>query len=380
MISLVTQEEFMKRARLPLRNLLIAMAASLASISAWSQERVEFYNGARYLGMGDSAVAVANDETALAVNPAALGRLRGFYGTIFDPEIDGNTGGSNIYKEKAYTQPITLSGVIPSVVAAPQVPYYFRGQIMPSFVARNFGIGLLIKYNLSAMANSAGTAVDTFYRDDMALLLGYNLRLWEGRIKIGFTGKAISRIELDDSALDPNGPLDVASLGTTGQAKEGLGVGVDAALMLAAPWKYLPTITAVVRDVGGTKFDKAYQNRLSTSTQRPDQQAQDMDVGMGIFPIWTNYIRSSWHVEYRSVLTAADEPDKMKLVHAGMEINFADVFFLRAGYNQRYFTGGLELASERFQIQFATYGEEIGSSSTTMVEDRRYVAKFALRF
>ena len=69
----------------------------------------------------------------------------------------------------------------------------------------------------------------------------------------------------------------------------------------------------------------------------------------------------------------------MKLIHAGMEFNFGDVFFMRAGYNQRYWTAGLELASEHFQYQLASYGEEVGTKDTPK-EDRRYVFKFAFRF
>jgi hypothetical protein len=359
--------------------LKILVVLFLFSHSGMAAENIEFYNGIRYLGMGDSMIAVANDETALAANPAALGRLRDTYGTIFDPELDGNKGASEIYRITAFTQPFRLGEVVPTVATVPNTYYSARGQIMPSFVARNFGIGLLLKYNLNAEANTAGTAVDTFYREDMALLLGYNLRLFDGRIKIGVTGKVISRIEVDESALDPTSDLDIPTMGTAGTAKEGLGVGADAAIILAGPWTYIPTLTAVVRDVGGTKFDKSSGNRLATSTQRPNQVSQDIDVGAAIFPIHTNTIRSSWSVEYRGLTSGATEVDKGKLVHAGMEMNFGDVFFLRAGYNQRYITGGLELASESFQIQMATYGEEIGSG-TDYREDRRYVLKFSFRY
>jgi len=145
-----------------------------------------------------------------------------------------------------------------------------------------------------------------------------------------------------------------------------------------APWKFLPTVSAVLRDVGGTSFDKSSGLRLQTS-DRPNLVQQDLDVGVALFPIHTRYVRSSWTVEYRGLLTAADEEDKAKLLHAGMEFNIRDLFFVRAGYNQRYWTAGFELASEHFQWQFATYGEEIGTRSAPR-EDRRYAFKFAYRF
>ena len=154
-----------------LKVILIFIILQVGSLSASAQERIEFYRGIRYLGMGGAAIAVANDETALIVNPAALGRLRDFYGTIIDPEAEANKGASDIYTSKAYTQPLRLEDVIPSVVTAPNTYFHTRGHIMPSFVAKNFGIAFLANYDLNAEANTAATAVNTFRREDLALLL-----------------------------------------------------------------------------------------------------------------------------------------------------------------------------------------------------------------
>ncbi len=369
----------MRIARIAIKILIFGIF-QIGSICAFAQERIEYYNGIRYLGMGGSSVAVANDETAIVVNPAALGRLRDFYGTIIDPELEANKGASDIYSTKAFTQPFRLAEVVPAAVLSPLTYFHTRGHIMPSFVAKNFGIAFLSNYNLNVEANAAGTSVNTFYRDDMALLLGYNLRLFEGRLKIGFTGKATSRIEVIEPTLNPLGELEIAPLGTTGIAKEGLGIGADAAIILAGPWTFIPTATVVVRDIGSTAFDKSSGNRLGTSTVRPATQSQDIDVGVAIFPIISNSVRSSWSVEYRGLSSGIVETDKSKLLHAGVEFNFGDIFFVRAGMNQRYLSGGFELASERFQLQIASYGEEIGSSTTLTREDRRYVAKISFRF
>jgi len=356
------------------------LAGFLFTSYSYAQERIEFYNGVRGLGMGDASIATVNDETALALNPAALGKLRDFYGTIFDPEIELGQKAMSLYNASSYSQPFTLSNVAPSVIAVPGDFFHSRGQVFPSFVAKNFGIGILQKYNLNLEADATGATLNTFYRDDMAILLGYNFRFWDGRIKLGFTGKIVSRIEISDPALAATGPLDLPTLGTNGIAKEGVGIGGDVGLILAAPWATIPTLSMVVRDVGNTSYTSSPGTRLSTSTVRPDMSTQDLDVGIAMFPIHRNNVRSVWTIEYRNVLTASSETDKAKLIHAGMEFNFGDVFFLRAGYNQRYVTGGFELSSERFQFQLATYGEEIGSSATTTREDRRYVLKMGFRF
>jgi len=358
--------------------LFVIFVASLESAQAQFTERREFYKGLRYLAMGGATVAVANDETALLANPAGLGRLRDVYGTLFDPEIELNSRGIQAYNSKAYDDPFSLRQAVQTMATQPGRLYSSRGQIMPSFVAKNFGIAVLKKTELQARATSA-SAVDLFYRDDMALLLGYNLRLFEGRIKIGVTGKLVSRVEIDTVALDPAAqPLTLDSLATPGITRAGTGFGFDTGVLFAAPWKWLPTIGAVYRDVGGMSFSQDSLKRVENAND-PSKVEGDIDVGMALFPIHTNNTRSSFVLEYRGLLTQDDEDDKAKLIHAGYELNFSDVFFMRAGYHQRYWTGGLELASETLQFQLTSYGEEIGTR-TNPKEDRRWALKIAFRF
>lgn len=353
-------------------------------VSAWAastgfQERRMFYKSLRYQAMGGASVAVANDETSITINPAGLGKLRDEYGTVFDPEIELNMKGMKAYNSKAYTDPFSVKQVVNSMKKSVGSYYSARGQVMPSFVAKNFGIAILQKYELCAQATSE-TAVDTFYRNDFALLIGTNLRFFEGRIKVGVTGKMISRIEIDEQGLDPSTQsLSLKSLGTAGIAKAGTGFGFDAGVLIAAPWKWLPTLGAVYRDVGGMSFNQSTMKRLNSSTSDPAQASGDLDVGVSLFPIQSNDVRTTFSLEYRGLLTQADQEDKAKLMHLGYELNYGDLFFFRVGYHQRYWTSGVELASETMQLQISSYGEEIGTS-TNPKEDRRWAFKLSYRF
>lgn len=336
-------------------------------------ERRSFYSSVRCQSMGGACIAVANDETALLVNPAALGKVRDFYATVFDPEFEFGYQFQGFYQDKPFTAPYTLEDVLASLDAKRSTYYHAKAQVFPSLVAKNFGIGLFANYLLDAEMAADGSTLSTYYRNDYALVLGFNFRLFGGRMKLGFNSKLISRIEVDNSTLNASGPMDYTTIGT-----EGVGLSNDVGLILTAPWKLLPTLSLVARDVGNTSFTQSHGVRLTT-TNRPNMIKQDVDAAIALFPIHSNNIRSSWTVEYRGLLTSADEEDKAKLLHAGFEMNFGDVFFTRLGYNQRYWTAGFELASERFQTQIATYGEEIGTSGAPR-EDRRYTIKFAYRF
>lgn len=347
---------------------------------AFSQfnERREFYKGARYQAMGGAMVAVANDESAILANPAGLGRLRDVYGTMLDPELEINARGILAYNKKAYTEPLSLKSITRTMLSDVGNIFTSRQQIMPSFVAKNFGIALLAKKDLQVRANSA-TSVDAYYREDIGALLGYNMRLFDGRIKLGVTGKFITRVEVDQMAIDPTTQsMNIKSLATAGLARAGTGFGFDAGLLMTAPWTWLPTLGAVYRDVGGMSFSQDTM-KLLDGTADPASVEGDIDVGLSLFPILSNKSRSTFALEYRGLLTQSDQPDKAKLMYFGYEYNYSDYFFLRAGYHQRYWTAGAELSSEVFQFQLSTYGEEVGTS-TNSKEDRRWIMKFVYRF
>jgi len=345
----------------------------LGAQTTWARELHPFYEGVRGLGMGGAQIATVNDETALLINPAALGKLRDFYGTLFDPELDFSNNVNSMNQSSSITQPFSLSAIKDTLDASRETYYHAKFQLFPSVVAKNFGIGIYTNYLLDAEMNAAGNNIDTYYRNDLALALGYNFRFFDGRVKLGFNAKIINRIEVDNQTVDPTGALDLPTLGA-----EGTAVSTDVGLILAAPWAWLPTLSAVAHDVGNTTFDKASGVRLNT-TNRPNMVPQDVDVAFAVFPIHSNRVRSAWTVEYRGLLTSSQVDDKAKLIHGGVEFNISDIFFVRAGYNQRYYTAGLELASEKMQFQIATYGEEIGNG-TVAREDRRTVFKFAFRF
>ena len=353
---------------------LILCILLLCSFDALASERRSFYNGARGLAMGGAQLATVNDETALLVNPAALGKLRDYYGTILDPEVEATNAIGQMNRGSSITNPFSVEDMKNTLNISREAYYHAKAQVFPSLVMKNFGIGLYGNYLLDGEMNGAGTSLQTYYRSDMALVAGFNLPLWDGRIKIGVSAKLINRIEVDNPAVDPTGSVDMATIGVT----EGTGLSTDVGLILAAPVEWLPTITAVAHDVGGNSFDTSHGLRMTT-TNRPTALKQDIDVAAAIFPIHANRVRSAWTVEYRGLLTGSDEVDKAKLIHAGAELNFSDMFFVRAGYNQRYVTGGIEFSTERMQFQLSTYGEEIGTSSNPR-EDRRTAVKFAFRF
>ena len=347
---------------------------SLFSLKSFANnEWFEFYNNTRSLGMGGCSVAVSSDETALYRNPANLGSIRDVYGTILDPELEGSSNFVQQVSSSATGKAFEIDGIKTVLDSNRNSYYHAKLQASPSVVRRNIGFGLLYKNDVSAETESTGTTMDIKYQNDFGIVLGSNLRLFDGRLKIGASVKALNRIELVNPLLSTTGSMDLAVIGT-----EGTGIGFDGGLLLQLPWVFLPTLGAVVRDIGGITFDKQDGFRLRTSA-RPDPVKQSIDVAIAIFPIHSNSVRSVWTLEYSDVANSRNDTDQAKRIHFGLEINSRDIFFLRLGYNQRYATAGFEIASERVQWQVSSYGEEIGTAAVPR-EDRRLSTKLTVRF
>lgn len=356
---------------------LITVLSTFLSVQAYAQEWVEFYNNTRSLGMGGAGVAITSDETALYRNPANLGSMRDIFATVLDPELEASSNFVGQVSSKSTGKAFDIEEVKNILNDNREQYYHAKAQLTPSIVRRNFGFGLIYRQQIHALMETTGTTMDTFYQNDMGAVLGANYRFFDGRIKIGANAKYINRIEVINPVLSTSGPFGQSTI-----ASEGTGLSIDAGILLQAPWKLLPTIGAVVHDIGDTHFDKKDGLRL-TATSRPQTVKQSVDVAISLFPIHSNEFRSVWTLEYSDVTNSRQDEDNMKRVHFGFESNWRDILFFRLGINQRYWTAGFEIASERISWQIASYGEEVGTTVggvTQSKEDRRLSSKLTVRF
>lgn len=333
-------------------------------------ESFDLYKGSRGQAMGGADSGVVNDETALLINPAGLGKLRNAFGTLLDPEIEFGEKMYNMYRAKAFSGFTDLSEISTTLDNSRDKHYHYKQQIFPSFVVKNYGFGILIKESLDARMSPDGSTITSNYFYDWVLATGFNFRIWDGRIKLGFTAKAINRVQASGD-FPTNQSLKITDIG-----KEGYGLGADVGLILSAPWGWLPSISAVGHDIGNTKFtNTGLRYKLST---KPDEMKQDVDVAFSLFPIHANTVRSSFTFEQKHLLTANDYTNKNQLYHFGWELNLSDIAFIRLGMNGKYWTSGFEIASERTQVQLAYFAEDVGTTSSE--EDRRWSLKAVFRY
>lgn len=356
-------------------------ALLLLSTSARAAERYEYYNGIRGLGMGGAAVATVNDETALLVNPAGLGRLRDYFITLADPEGAVGEDTEKVAGTKVF-QMGDPQKALDACLLNPDKRLHTRGQVFPSIVVPNFGLGVFGRSEVNAEMVTEENKFHYDYTNDYALVFGFNLRLFGGIVKIGGAARATNHTTIRRDDIDPTS----TGLRDKDLAKSGFGVGGDGGIILTAPIAWLPAIAGVYRDIGRTSYTLR-DGMFMTTAEKPDSTAGTVDVAFSISPLVGKRTRIVFTGEYRDVLTYSEETDQMRRTHGGLEIGYADTIFIRGGMNQRYWTAGLEFAIYNYQFQAASYGEEIGTPASAdgtvpaeTREDRRYVVKFAFRF
>ncbi len=366
----------MKERMTSISTLMAILLTLLGPSPSHAVEIYERYNGIRSLGMGGAYVTTVNDETALFSNPAGLGKVRDLFLTLVDPELHLSQDLTEIVDLENVGEIFKVQGLLDTLNQNKGKHFHAKAQLSPSIVLNNFGVGLLGQYAIDGEVDETGTTFDFHYTGDYMLSLGYNFRLFDGIIKLGFSGKLMDRTEVDQDF-----PATSTGLLLKDIASEGVGIATDVGIILTAPIRWLPSIGANVRDLGNTAFDLSDGMFYTTGTRRPATQMQKLDAGFALFPILGKGFRFTLTGEVHDIMTKdeLEKKDIMRRVHGGIEINLRDFFFLRGGWNQKYYTAGLEFATERFQLQGATYGEDIGVPNAPR-EDRRYVAKFAVRF
>ncbi len=353
--------------------ILLTFLFLLVSSVVQAEEWFESYRNARSLGMGGALIGLTSDETSLYRNPANLGSVRGIFGTAFDPEAEGSANFTDVITASDFSKAGKIETSAKKLAAMPNEYFHSRQQFTPSFVKRNFGFGVVYREEISAFSGAVSTPINVKYQNDFGVILGVNQSLFGGVVKIGASAKAFNRLEVVSGTLATSGTFAISTIG-----KEGSAISLTGGVIIQLPVAALPTLAVVGRDLGNTVFNKKDGVR-GTATGRPTEVKQSIDVALSLFPIHANKIRSMWTLEYRDITDSREDDDTMKRVHFGSELNLRDIFYIRAGLNQRYFTAGFEIASENVGWQLATYGEEVGTK-TIPKEDRRYVTRIMVRF
>ncbi len=360
------------------------------------------YQSIRAMGMGNAFVAVTDDYSALFYNPAALGlrsdgeinlSLQAGAALNFS-EIQRDLIGAKIegtesekfsqYQEllkKFYGKPFqTRVGLLEAIWMRP-----------------GWGVGFLpAEFTFEGkFHNQVGPALNVRAYLDSTFAYGYGDQ-WRGlpygRWYWGVTGKFVNRgyINKQVSALDLAADSEVLK---SSDAREGYTVDADLGLLYSpfVPaegfWSVFqlarPTFGLVLRNAAETGFRQSFKliNKDESTNVPPEKLHRVIDVGAKFeYPeLWIFGGRGA--IDFKDIMHPAYSFKKS--LNLGFEFDWTIANWwrgaYRVGFSQGYLTAGISAKLLLFNLDLATYSEEVGTQSNPK-ENRMIVTRLNMNF
>ena len=358
------------------------------------------YQSIRALGMGGAFDALADDYSAIFYNPAGLtqleeGNLNMFISAAADKDIvkfttDLKAAATNTSGPNGGVDVTPIAKVI-----SENYGKHFSSRIPSAgllYARPNWGIAIIpVDLTLELEVHqAAGPSASVVATQDSTVAFSYAHEFYKGldRFSMGATVKGIYRAYYNKSFL----ALDLAqnsNLLTANDAQEGLAIDGDIGTLYKFHdpghgfWHAIkPSLALTVQNVAGGNFTASNFHLISHSPNSPPPADQRrLNVGtLFELPNW-------WVFKSRFVFDETDMGHDnwtfIKGSHAGAEFRWKVRSWFqgawRAGINQGYWTAGFTGLFAIFQLDVASYGEEVGPSNNPY-QSRRYMARASLDF
>jgi hypothetical protein len=370
------------------RIFLVVFLTLILPCSAAAVPRGEYIPGSRYLSgrgsaMGDAFFPLANDAgNSMFYNPAGLGEVKK---KVIEPlNLAGsvNLGYLANFNALQFFNVFSLGSYSSQLNAATSSGQGVSGSVYPNAAFRlwvfTFGFGVLMQSRLQAYLQTDGT---TRYvsRYELAPVAGLGIRIAGGVVKLGYSLAWVNRVDGDVTTGTPTSWND--GLGS------GSGLSQNASATLTFPWKLLPSVHFVARNLLGVQY--TLPNVLlpiaSNVAGAPTSEPMSLDAGISIQPKLGRGATLSMALVYRDILNASNAP-LLRHFALSTELNLRDRFFFRGGvsleeWSRSLFSGsaGFGLRTKVSELNFSWFMEDPGTADAPE-QDHRFLFQYILKF
>jgi hypothetical protein len=351
---------------------------------AHANPRFDLMPGSRFTSapagaIGDAYFTFVSDVgDSLFINPAGLGELRT---KRIEPINIGM--GLNYGLLSNFGLGVFQFFSLPSFAASLQGTQSMSFSVYPNFGFRfsvfTVAFGGLLQGRLQGTRLETGE-VRNRTRYELAPTLGLGVRIAGGILRLGYSVAWVNRVD---------GTVDSAAPGAwTDGLSQGSALSHNAAVALTMPWKTLPSLSFVIRNLLGTQYGSIPLHILplaSGNQAEPGVEPMSMDVGFSIQPKFGRGTFLRLGLAYRD-LTNASQTSLQNHFSLGGEFTFRDRVSFRLGLSGTEPqlgwiapSAGVGFNVGAGMIDVAYYPEQIGALEAP-IRDQRFQLQFRLGF
>lgn len=361
-------------------SILLSLAV-FSFIASDAVAREDIVPGSRYVpaeaaAMGDAFLPLATDPaSALFYNPAGLGRARGFQASLFNLQLYGNTGyfGGFSSQHPGFYKVTSLSSYLPDLKRNPGSSQGVGMSFLPSFYWKGFAFGMLAQSQIAGRYNTDGTVS---YRSVYQLIpaAGTGIRLADGIVRLGYSVQWVNQA----SGKVSNVPESTVPLGYNQGLTKGSALSHTIGFALTLPYRYLPELDIVGRNLFNTRFQgTSIMPLVSNSIGTPADEQMTFDVSLSMVQKLGSGAQFTWVFEDRD-FTSRSQVSLLGRIAIGLQFDFRQALFLRGGWGSGYPSAGIGLKRKLSEFSLSWASEEVGNGYHDQ-RDTRFLLQYEVR-
>lgn len=348
----------------------------------------ELITAPRAQATGNAFLTRSDDTSAPFYNPAGLGSVRWVRVHPVSAYGESNYGlttarteewGNDPYENSK--QSLTFEGLRRIARENRGAVLTNRSQANPNITLKYISGGYFYSRRTMAWLSTRGELDDPLtkmyvaFREDHGAYGAISIPLFSGIVKFGAAVFRVNRKEIF-------GKISVDQRITQVQehlVKLGSTTIINAGGRLTLPFKFLPSIAATMHNTSDNNFKEAHGDDKWGERFKPAPIRQQLDLGASLSPQVGKRVRFHFEFNFKDAAKKHDVDADRRMI-GGIEMDVARVFYLRAGYGHRNFTGGIGVKTRFLELELATYGVDVDTPDQINYSDRRFSGMIAMGF
>jgi hypothetical protein len=336
----------------------------------------ETSSSTRALSMGNAAINTERGAYALFYNPANIAaKNTGATFQLFNFQLDGSLPYLENVGAFQVANPSNLSALYQKLDGRTDSYNGARYSVYPNLTVRNFSLGFLYEVNNGALIRSSDNSLIAKSRNRMGPTAALSFRLFGGILRFGASAQYMTVGNANETIAPPvnTGTLDYRDI-----SYSGAGLITTGGVTLTLPFRYLPSFSLVARNIGGSNFSGKPLTSFGTRRNVPNED-MTVDLATSATIYLGRRIELKIEGDYRDALLTMPGSKPMDRLFAGMDLAFFDVFRLRAGWMNRYPTGGIGIYAPKGTLDVAWYSDRIDDGIKSH-RDMRFALQYTFNF